>query len=223
MIYKYVATTKNGEIYNLLIFNILCYLTVKLRIMPYIEGTPLSSKMIDLAKKTERVAFCFGLQLAQVILTLSQHRVEHFDLHDDNILVTEELEPILIDFDKSKKLEPGDFPFEDYTELWRHLKMMTYHMDGKRELPETSLTTVTSFFRKYLHDNCYPYSRESHGDPIPEFKSLPRRMIALIKGCIDHSDKPLDVTSLERSIQAHEEELRREDELRRKESFEVTP
>lgn len=182
-------------------------------IMPYIEGAHLKSKMADLAERTEK-AFRFGLLLTQALYKLSQHGIEHYDLHDENILVTQELEPVIIDFDRCRKI--ATVSCGDYLKVQMHLRYLGDLMNfdsGRAKRRGTFKPSVISFFPEYLTRHCNPRTAYPY-DPSPELPQLPLRMIALLKGCIDYhdanaqSDKPFDQESLERSIQTHEAALR---------------
>ena len=43
--------------------------------------------------------FVFGLSLAEALKELSANNIEHLDLHQNNIIINENKEPVLIDFD----------------------------------------------------------------------------------------------------------------------------
>jgi len=92
-------------------------------VMPYIRGERLRDKKFEIQQNAERI-FHIGLLLAEAIQELSANKLEHCDLHDSNILIDENNEPNVIDFDLCAKgpLDEEEAPeTPDHKHLRDHL------------------------------------------------------------------------------------------------------
>lgn len=163
-------------------------------VMPYVEGDALSRKMGAIAEQLERL-FNFGLLLATTLAELHEYGIAHCDFNRNNIRVTREWRPILIDFDTAVRIS-ADSPL-DYPYLQDHLiKLIQYSRDIKPQA------------EKFLLTRCEITSLE-----LP---MLSQRMIALMLGCLDHinaisrqSAEAFDQGRLEMSIQRHFEAFKK--------------
>lgn len=160
-------------------------------VMPYVRGVSLELKMQEIAERADRI-FHFGLRLAEALYELSRHRIEHGDLHHENILINEAFEPIIIDFDRSRRV--ATVSTVDYAFFRRHLVTLIFRSEDIKSVAKT-------FLLEYLHKHSTP------GDI--ELPRMPLRMVALTRCCIDHlnairiSETAFAPMTLERGIQAY--------------------
>lgn len=164
-------------------------------VMPYVEGDSLASKMGEIAERAERV-FRFGLLLLEAVAELTRRGIEHGDLNKDNILVDQKLEPIIIDFNGARKVQAVSCG--DYETVQWHLKELIIR---SRAIKHTT--------KEFLVNHAIPLTQNkkiSKG----EYSFLPRRMIALMRACLDHLDAikadstvPFERDQLEKSVDGY--------------------
>lgn len=194
-------------------------------VMPYLRDTaPFGAKRREIAKRIDCI-FHFGLLLTTALYELSRRGISHDDLNEANILVNRNLEPIIIDFDKSKKT--ATVSCKDYHHLRRHLKVLVRTSDNFKPAAQ-------QFLLNYLKEHCRSTCKGSSQIPSPGLQTLPQRMIILMEVCKGHlsgmqkqakaqTATPFDKESMERCIQEQEESLRnqREKTVDKKESRKV--
>lgn len=168
-------------------------------IMPYVRGDSIKSKMDKIAERAECI-FYVGLRLAEALSEFTRRGVEHGDLMG-NILITDDLEPIIIDFDTLKKISAVSA--DDYHDLQFHLITL---IDNSGDIKPSA----KRFLLDYLHRYCSPRSKEHPYPPSPDLPTLPRRMVALMRASTDllsaieaRSTEVFVSEDLEKSIQTH--------------------
>lgn len=167
-------------------------------VLPYFKGYSLELKNREIAQELGRL-FRFGLQLAKALYELSRRGIEHNDLHDDNIQVNQECEPIIIDFDRSQKTLTVST--KDYGNLRRYLIALVKASDDIKPIAK-------QFVLDYLTVRCSTIGENYL--PSPKLSKLPGRMIALMQGCTDHlsemkrqSETPFVPENLKNRIKQH--------------------
>lgn len=125
-------------------------------IMPYIKGKELMETKQKIALKAESI-FHFGAVLADALHELSVNGIVHGDLHQGNILVTDNLEPILIDFDLCTT-RPS---FNDTHRMFEHLRDLINMSPGMQAGAKCFLIScLNRTVHKLLNPNTSQYASQ---------------------------------------------------------------
>jgi len=139
-------------------------------IMPYIEGNRLVDKEAEISQEAGQI-FRFGLLLCQAVRELSKYNISHEDLHDENILVDRNFNPVIIDFDSASK--SSFISDSDYWYVQVHLSNIIKQ--------SSDFTPNAKKFLLLCLQKCDPSSLKGAAYP-----QLPSLMVSFMQACIDH-------------------------------------
>ena len=92
-------------------------------VMPFIQGESLTEKSFTIRQKAENV-FQFGQSLTSAFEALRSRGLIHRDLHGHNILVDQNLKPVIIDFDLCARNFTNDDRIPDHQYIAEHLETL---------------------------------------------------------------------------------------------------